>query len=252
MKTDWDYTELADAYLKRPDYSEDAIDKMLELANIGRGGSKFTCDVGAGAAHLTIPLLKRGFSVVAIEPNDAMRANGIKRTAQFKNVKWFEGVGEHTGQTSDTFDLVTFGSSFAVCNRQEALQETQRILKAGGHFACLWNHRDLSDETQKAIENIIKSHVKNYDYGSRREDQTPIIEASGRFENIQQFEGRVVHSIPIKDIIEAWHSHGTLFRQAGDKFETIIAEIESMLKSFNRDFIDVPYETHGWIARVIK
>lgn len=208
--------------------------------------------MGAGAAHLTIPLLNRGLSVVAIEPNDAMRANGIRRTAQFKNVKWFEGVGEHTGQPSDTFDLVTFGSSFAVCNRQEALQETQRILKPGGCFACLWNHRDLSDDIQKAIENIIKNHVADYDYGSRREDQTPIIKASGRFEDIQQFSGRVMHSVAIEDVIEAWRSHGTLYRQAGDKFEIIIAEIEAMLKSLNREFIDVPYETHGWLARVIK
>ena len=29
MKTEWDYTELADAYLKRPDYAEEAINKMM-------------------------------------------------------------------------------------------------------------------------------------------------------------------------------------------------------------------------------
>lgn len=40
MKTDWDYTNLADAYLKRPDYSEDAINKMLALAgmSVARNG----------------------------------------------------------------------------------------------------------------------------------------------------------------------------------------------------------------------
>ena len=253
MKTDWDYTDLAEAYLKRPDYSEEAIDKMLALSgNTGGGNEKLVCDIGAGAAHLTIPLLKRGFTVVAIEPNDAMRANGIKRTSQFKNVTWFEGVGEHTNQPADTFDLVTFGSSFAVTNQQEALQETQRILKSGGHFVCLWNHRDLSDPIQQSIENIIKTYVEDYDYGSRREDQTPIIEASGRFDHIRQFSGRVIHSVPIVDVVEAWRSHGTLFRQAGDKFEAIIADIEAMLKSLNSERIDVPYETHGWLARVIK
>ena len=29
MKTEWDYTTLADAYLKRPDYADAAIDAML-------------------------------------------------------------------------------------------------------------------------------------------------------------------------------------------------------------------------------
>lgn len=34
MKTEWDYTELAEAYLKRPDYAVEAIDRMLEIANV--------------------------------------------------------------------------------------------------------------------------------------------------------------------------------------------------------------------------
>lgn len=255
MKTDWDYTSLANAYLKRPDYSEEAIDKMINLAgltSVPNGGWGVICDIGAGAAHLTIPLLKRGFTVCAIEPNDAMRANGIKRTAQFKNVQWFEGVGEHTNQPADHFDLVTFGSSFNVTNQQEALQEAHRILKPGRHFVCLWNHRDLNDDVQQSIENIIKTYAKDYDYGSRRADQTPIIRQSGLFDDIQQFSGRVVHSIAVKDIVEAWRSHGTLFRQVGDKFDTVINEIEKMLNARHSEFIDVPYETHGWIAKAIK
>ena len=181
-----------------------------------------------------------------------MRANGIRRTAQFKNVQWFEGVGEHTNQPADHFDLVTFGSSFSVTNQQEALQEAHRILKSGGHFACLWNHRDLSDHIQQSIEKIIKTYVKDYDYGSRRADQTPIIQQSGLFDDIQQFSGRVVHSIAVNDVVEAWRSHGTLFRQAGDKFEPIISEIENMLNALNTEFIEVPYETHGWIAQAVK
>ena len=40
MKTEWDYTKLADAYLKRPNYSEEAIDKMLDIVGLKetRGG----------------------------------------------------------------------------------------------------------------------------------------------------------------------------------------------------------------------
>ena len=38
MKTEWDYTTLADAYLKRPDYADAAIDAMLSIA----GAEKLT------------------------------------------------------------------------------------------------------------------------------------------------------------------------------------------------------------------
>ena len=34
MKTEWDYTNLAEAYLKRPDYVQKAIDKMLSISQV--------------------------------------------------------------------------------------------------------------------------------------------------------------------------------------------------------------------------
>lgn len=37
MKTDWDYSLLADAYLKRPDYSDTAIDAMLAITGLRAG-----------------------------------------------------------------------------------------------------------------------------------------------------------------------------------------------------------------------
>ena len=253
MKTEWDYTNLADAYLKRPDYAPDALEKMLDYAKYTGGGLNYkVCDVGAGVAHLTLFLAKKGFTVHAVEPNDAMRNNGIKRTEEFKNVTWFEGVGEHTGQPADFFDLVTFGSSFNVCNRQEALEESKRILKAGGYFACMWNHRALNDPIQKKIEDIIKSHVKEYDYGTRREDQTEVIRKSGIFTDIIHFSGEVTHKIPVEDVIEGWRSHGTLERQTGDKFNSVVDEIASYLHSLGEESIAVPYETNVYMAKVIK
>lgn len=253
MKTEWDYTKLAAAYLKRPDYATEAIDRMLEISNVlGGGTNNLVCDVGAGAAHLTLLLAKKGLTVHAVEPNDAMRANGIRRTAEYGNVKWFEGVGEHTGQPGDTFSLVTFGSSFNVTNRQEALEESQRILKTDGWFACMWNWRDLSDDIQSKIENIIKSYVKDYAYGTRREDQTDVIRESGRFGDIQSFSGKVVHEVPVEDVIEGWRSHGTLSRQAKEQFPKIVDDIAAFLHGLHRETILVPYETHIWMARVIK
>ena len=65
-----------------------------------------------------------------------MRKNGLKRT-QNLNIEWFEGTGENTGRENSKFDIVTFGSSFNVCDGQLALTETLRILKPSGWFACI-------------------------------------------------------------------------------------------------------------------
>lgn len=252
MRTDWDYTNLADAYLKRPDYSDDAIDQLVKTINIRNDAQ--VCDVGAGAAHLTLMLAKRGFQIQAVEPNDAMRNHGINRTKHLNNVQWHEGTGEKTNQNTSFFDLVSFGSSFSVTDREKALKETARILKPGGWFACLWNHRMLDDPIQSKIEEIITSAVKNYNYGYRREDQTPIIDSSRLFGPVKKIEGVIIHNQSVNDCVEAWRSHATLQRQAGSRFDQIIGRIEDYLKSLNhnRDHIKIPYVTRVWTAQVIK
>ena len=248
MKTEWDYTTLADAYLKRPDYSQAAIDAMISISGLLSDAK--VCDVGAGVAHLTLMLAAKGFDVVAVEPNDAMRANGIQRTESLKNVRWHEGTGEATGQEEKAFDLVTFGSSFNVCDRSLALKEVARILKASGWFACMWNHRDLSDPIQKSIEEIIKNNVPGYGYGTRREDQTKVIESSGLFAKITHIDSIVYHTQSKAECVEAWRSHATLERQAGEKFVDVVNQIDAYLESFEGQSINIPYSTNIWIAQL--
>ncbi|PWB35389.1 methyltransferase [Pseudomonas sp. SDI] len=248
MKTEWDYTVLADAYLKRPDYADAAIDAMLSIAGAEQG-DRF-CDVGAGVAHLTLMLAARGMQVIAVEPNDAMRHNGVQRTHELANVSWYEGTGEATGQAAQAFDMVTFGSSFNVCDRQQALEETARILKPRGWFACMWNHRHLDDPVQARIEAIIKERVPGYGYGTRREDQTAVIDASGLFGPVVHLDARVTHQQSVAECLEAWRSHATLERQAGAKFHDVISAIEDYLNSLDAASIQIPYSTNIWVAQL--
>lgn len=247
MKTEWDYTHLADAYLKRPDYAPSALQELFRIAELKAGDR--VCDIGAGVAHLTLPLAAFGCRVDAVEPNDAMRANGQQRTAHLPVVSWSEGTGEATGRSTGVYDFVTFGSSFNACDRGKALVETHRLLKSGKYFTCLWNHRDLDDPIQKNIEDIIKTFIPSYGYGTRREDQTEVIAASGLFHEARQVEGRILWEQEVKDTVQAWRSHATLHRQAGDKFSLIIKDIETYLASLGRDSISIPYTTRAWIAQ---
>lgn len=247
MKTQWDYTELADAYLERPDYAPGALEELFQIAALAPGSR--VCDIGAGVGHLTLPLAGRGYAVVAVEPNNAMRANGIRRTRDLPQVSWVEALGDQTGQPANSFDYVSFGSSFNVLDRQAALKETHRILKPGCWFACLWNHRDLDDPVQMEIERIIQGHVPDYGYGTRREDQTEVIRESGLFEDVRCVTGTIAHRQTVEQVVEAWRSHATLHRQAQAAFPDIIRDIDLYLRTLNRPEILVPYTTRAWTAR---
>jgi ubiquinone/menaquinone biosynthesis C-methylase UbiE len=248
MKTDWDYTALADAYLMRPDYSDAAIDAMLSIAAAMKGDK--VCDVGAGVAHLTLMLAQRGLDVTAVEPNKAMRSNGIERTAALANVRWYEGIGEKTGQAPRTYKMVTFGSSFNVCDRPAALRETARILRPRGWFACMWNNRHLDDPIQEQIESIIRQRIPAYGYGTRRQDQTSVIDDSGLFGPVVHIDSRVVHEQTIAQCVQAWRSHATLERQAGASFAAVVSAIEEYLLGLNKATISIPYSTNVWVAQL--
>lgn len=250
MKTDWDYTELANAYLKRPKYSKKAVDKVIDMASVQKNDR--ACDIGAGTGHLTSMLAEYGCVVTAIEPNEAMRNIGAVQTSVFSNIIWIEAKAEETKQNNNVFKLVTFGSSFNVANRKLALRESARILKPEGWFVCMWNHRNLLDSIQADIEKVIKSSIKDYDYGLRREDQESIINESNLFHDVCKIEVPFFYSQSKRDCIEAWRSHGTLYRQAGHKFNDIISEIEKILASVHSAEIEIPYTTVIWMAMVKK
>ena len=115
----------------------------------------------------------------------------------------------------------------------------------------MWNHRDLNSPIQSQIEAIIKKFVPDYSYGTRREDQSQIIEKSGLFEEVITISSKVIHTQSKDECIEAWRSHATLQRQSKDKFEKIIDAIDSLLNSLNLIDIKIPYETKIWMAKVI-
>jgi hypothetical protein len=114
----------------------------------------------------------------------------------------------------------------------------------------MWNHRDLEDPIQAEIESIIRSYVPSYGYGARREDQTKIIESSELFGPVIHLDARVLHEQSVDECVEAWRSHATLERQAGDRFGAVVHAIEMFLKKGGRTLIQVPYTTNVWVAKL--
>lgn len=240
----WDYTKLAKHYDKRPDYSSAALKTLFD--DIDLGAAWLVVDMGAGTGKLTRQLSNTGCEIAAVEPNTAMRRIGMNNI-QEQNCRWLDTVAEQTGLPSASFDLVIFGSSFNVVDQGKALQESARLLRPGGWFACLWNHRDLTDALQQAAEEIILSCLPDYDYGTRRQDQVQVIDDSGFFGEVQKIEARFLRELDALTYVDAWRSHATLARQSGDLFPKIIGAIEELVSGLN--MIEVPYQTRIWYVR---
>ncbi|MBX7491492.1 class I SAM-dependent methyltransferase [Helicobacter turcicus] len=247
----YDFTKQAKFYKYRPNYAAATIDMLVALVRRDHSQIK-VADIGAGTGNLSIMLLERGCRVVAVEPNDAMREIGIERT-KGQDIEWVRAIGVDSTLESGAFDWVTFGSSFSVMDRREALEESHRLLKQGSYFSCMWNHRDFNDPFQKTAEDVIAEFIPNYTGGVRREDQKPfLLEQKDLFDNILYIEEDFYFHQSLEDYIKAWRSVQNNFwdletKEGVELFEKMIAKWESVLPKE----MDIKYHTRCWSAKKI-
>ena len=139
-----DFTKLAKEYINRPAYSLMLIESILKVINYSEKKDSFkVVEVGAGTGKLTKILLELGLDVIAVEPNDAMREEGILYTKDFSNITWLKGSGEDTNVKTNIADWVIMASSFHWTNPDKSLPEFARILKDDGYFTAIWNPRNI-------------------------------------------------------------------------------------------------------------
>lgn len=132
-----DFTEVAKHYHNRPAYSPFLLSKLIACVSENSTPSTAQArqnlqvvEVGAGTGKLTAMLAQDfGLSVTAVEPNDAMRAEGEKAT-QGLSIKWLKGSGEETNLPSNSADWLIMASSFHWTDPSKSLPEFARVLKS--------------------------------------------------------------------------------------------------------------------------
>jgi ubiquinone/menaquinone biosynthesis C-methylase UbiE len=249
----WDYTEHAIHYSSRPNYSPNAIDKLIDLVSLEITPNVKIADIGAGTGNLSVMLNERGVRpILAVEPNFAMLKIGIERTREM-DVYWKMSTGESTCLPDSSCDWMLFGSSFNTTDRSRCLAEVNRVLKPGGYFTCMWNNRELeTDPVQQQAEDIIRKYYPEYSHGTRREDQTPILDESGFFETVQYLEDTITVRRTIEQYIDAWRSVRNQFWDVNsEEGKAVFAKIEADLRDvLGNEDLEIQYTTRIWTAKL--
>lgn len=123
----------ADYRQGRPPYPDPVVD-TLERHGLVPGS--LVADIGAGTGAASLLFLRRGYRVIAVEPNEDMR-----RAALASSIDARPGTGEDTGLPSASVDLVLCAQAFHWMDQPRAWAEFLRIARPGGFIALLWNNR---------------------------------------------------------------------------------------------------------------
>ena len=249
-----DFTGLADDYAQsRPDYSPPVLSALIGLLDTPFSEAD-VADIGAGTGIWTRMMAERGpRSLVAVEPNDDMRARGLAGNAQLA-VRWAAGSGEATSLPGAAFDWVTMASSFHWVDFEAGLREFHRLLRPGGRFTALWNPRLIEanpllveiEERQRALCPTLKR------VSSGRSGLTETLSerlfGSNYFEDVIYIEGRHTIVMPVVRYLSAWRSVNDVRVQMGPElFQHFLEEVERRLIGI--DSIEAPYLTRAWSAR---
>ena len=123
----------------RPGYPDAAVLWLIE--KFGLEPSATIADVGAGPGTSAAPFLRHGFTVVAVEPNDAMREAAIGLLGHNPRFRAVAGSAQATTLPASSIDVVVAAQAFHWFDRAAFRAECLRILAPRGVAALLWNVR---------------------------------------------------------------------------------------------------------------
>jgi ubiquinone/menaquinone biosynthesis C-methylase UbiE len=251
-----DFTGLAGDYAKfRPGYAPAVADAVIRL--VGKDASSIdAADIGAGTGIWTRALAGRGLrSVVAVEPNDDMRGEGIASSIG-SGITWSKGTAEATRLPDHSFDLVCAASSFHWADFDRACDELQRILRAAGLFVALWNPRmielnPLLVEIEAEVARL-KPDIRRVSSGRSglTERLNELLRRRQNFTDVLYLESRHTISQTPEQYMGVWRSVNDLQVQLGPTlFRQFISSVER--RTTGMTAIETTYMTRAWAARLV-
>jgi SAM-dependent methyltransferase len=190
------FSDRVEHYVRsRPSYPTafyDFLDDDLRLPS-----PMTVADIGSGTGISTKPLLERGHTVHAIEPNAPMRAAAEKLLSHHRTFHSINATAESTNLPAASVDLILAAQAFHWFDKPKARAEFARILRPGGYVVLVWNER-RTDATPflRDYEQLLQTYATDYNTVRHENVDAPALAAffapssftTREFENAQHFD----------------------------------------------------------------
>jgi SAM-dependent methyltransferase len=208
-------------------------------------------DLGAGTGKLTRVLRAAGYQVTPVEPDAGMRA---QLGASTVGVTALAGFAEAVPLPDASSDAVVAGQAYHWFDRERAHPEIARLLRDGGHFGAIWNHRDDREPWVAELSRI--THDTPDNRGEFDPEPTVDLELGDRFGPVERKE--FAHrELRTPDSLVAMISTRSYFLTATpEKQAEIVAGVRELAATHpdlaGRESFDVPYRVIVFRAQLLR
>ena len=158
---EWTFNTVANSYEKiRPGYPDGLYKALFAYAPLN-GFSKVV-EVGIGGGQATLPVLKTGCRLTAVEYGDQLARLCREKFSDYLRFSVITGKFEDADLPDHSFDLVYSASAFHWIPEETGYSKVFRILKPGGAFARFAIHPYQAKDNPVLFEEIQNAYAEYY------------------------------------------------------------------------------------------
>lgn len=144
----------------RPGYPEALFDDLERLSGVPTRGR--VLEIGCGTGKATLPLARRGYRVLCLEPGASLAAIARRNLAPFPEIEVRGCTFEECELEREAFDLVVAATSFEWLDPAVRYHKTAEALRPGGCLAVFWNaHVALPEQDRffQVVQEVYSRHA---------------------------------------------------------------------------------------------
>lgn len=146
----------------RPGYVPELYEDIFNYISIDKLSN--VVEIGIGGGQATLPILKTGCKLTAVEYGDNLAELCRQKFKKFPNFSAITAKFEDFKYDNDTYDLIYSASAFHWIPEETGYTRVFKMLKSGGVFARFANHpyKDKRrEEIHEAIQKIYAVYMPN-------------------------------------------------------------------------------------------
>ena len=228
----------------RPGPAEAALDWLVPQ------DCQVAVDIAAGTGLFTRALQRRVSQVIAVEPDDRMRA---VLAARSPGVRAVAGRGEAIPVPDASADGVFVSSAWHWLDPGRAVAEIARVLRDGGRLGVIWTSRDRRVDWVAELDVLRRPHAVRSAEDARsqlRRRHEVTLPGGAPFENIATASFAFARTMTVDDAVDWLATYsGLITAPAAERAARLARAREALLRQAGADgMIEIPMQSACWRA----